>query len=66
MKLPHPKEKAEELIYEYCQLWEFIDVDLAKECSIILVNEILKRPTRKQGVYWNLVKIEIEKYILKD
>jgi hypothetical protein len=68
-----PKEKAKEIITNYYSyLWEHKNIDganisfmnVAKQCSLIAVDEILKRNEPIQGKfwdYWEEVKQEIEK-----
>jgi hypothetical protein len=61
-----PKEKARELVDIYLDTTKrslddkgfFYDIDLAKECALILVNELIKETGSK---YWYDVKQEIEK-----
>ena len=62
-----PKEKAEELIYKYFDL--YIDYLTCKQCALIAVDEILheiiyKNPSASalsRINYWEEVKNEIEK-----
>lgn len=62
-----PKEKAEELVNHYTKellkakykISGFVIEELSIQCALILVNEILKRPTPEQKKYWELVKQEI-------
>jgi hypothetical protein len=67
-----PQEKAKELVGNFCNVeflkdYEGMDYELAKECALIAVDEILNsrpRITESQleyQYYWEKVKIEIEK-----
>ena len=58
-----PKEKAEELVTK--MLKELFDLDLAKQCALIAVDEILNlasfyNDTQGEVTYWTEVKQEIE------
>jgi hypothetical protein len=67
-----PKEKAEELVYRYVNLYShqtenYLDIDEAKQCALIAVDEILKEKNGcskyecyGQDINWNEVKKEIE------
>jgi hypothetical protein len=66
-----PKEKAKELVGNFCNVeflkdYEGMDYELAKECAIIAVDEILKAVEsdwsfmEKRKEYWKQVKKEIE------
>ena len=55
-----PKEKAEELVH---RMELYTGNDIAKQCALIAVDEILKRNQPIQGHfwdYWEQVKKEIE------
>lgn len=57
------KEKAEELVTK--MLKELFDLDLAKQCALIAVDEILNlasfyNDTQGEVTYWTEVKQEIE------
>jgi len=59
------KEKAEELIdkmwlHSGAQDGAWMDKDMAKQCALIAVNEILNEPD-SSDFYWREVKQEIEK-----
>ena len=61
-----PKEKAASLVLNYMS--KVVSMNLAKECAIIAVNEIMKMGWNlphygnQEGYnYWYLVKQEIEK-----
>ena len=74
-----PKEKAEQLIDKFYQTtpneaWinepigiakEYKAFDQAKECALIMINELLSNSTfllsNGESYYWNQVKQEIEK-----
>jgi hypothetical protein len=67
-----PQEKAKQLVGNFCNVeflkdYEGMDYELAKECALIAVDEILSsRPyiTESQldyQYYWEQVKIEIKK-----
>ena len=73
-----PKEKAKELISKYlevseCGIWNGTDIfiklnnQLAKQCALIAVDEILEASLYqfdemdKYVIYWQQVKQEIEK-----
>jgi hypothetical protein len=67
-----PQEKAKELVGNFCNVeflkdYEGMDYELAKECALITVDEILKAVEsdwsfmEKRKEYWEQVKIEIEK-----
>jgi hypothetical protein len=61
-----PKEKAKELINIYLDITKrsldiegwFYDVDIAKQCALIAVDELIKETGKK---WWYDVKQEIEK-----
>jgi hypothetical protein len=58
-----PKEKAEELVTK--MLKELFDLDLAKQCALIAVDEILNlasfyNDTQGEVTYWTEVKQEIK------
>ena len=55
-----PKEKAEELVDKYYE-FHYINYELAKQCALIAVDEILKTNPYKARNYWQEVKTEIEK-----
>ncbi len=65
-----PKEKAENLVNNYCNwigTWSlnsnFSLLDIAKQCALIAVDEIiktLKPPCLTEFDYWQQVKQEIE------
>lgn len=65
-----PKEKAEYILLNYLEV-DFKANDwskkrqLAKQCAIIAVNEIIniyiKFPKHPQYIYWKEVKAEVEK-----
>jgi hypothetical protein len=70
-----PKEKAKELVdrfrnVDYLKDYEGMDEELAKQCALILVDEIincdnnfiriLKHEATSGKVYWQQVKQEIE------
>lgn len=60
-----PKEKAEMLVDEYNQLLgEYIfngHFDIAKECALITVNELIDETDMDELKYYRKVKQEIEK-----
>lgn len=60
-----PKDKAEELVDEYYQLLgEYIfngHFDIAKECALVAVDELIKQVNHSDVGYWKEVKNEIEK-----
>jgi isopentenyl phosphate kinase len=66
-----PKEKAKEIVEKYTLLVpvEFggMHIDLAKQCALIAVDEILNHHSQEQSLYridtyyWQQVKKEIEK-----
>ena len=60
-----PKEKAEMLVDEYYQLLgEYIfngHFDIAKECALITVNELIYETDMDELTYYRKVKQEIEK-----
>ena len=58
-----PKEKTEELVTK--MLKELFDLDLAKQCALIAVDEILNlasfyNDTQGEVTYWTEVKQEIK------
>jgi hypothetical protein len=53
-----PKEKAQELFEKFFQE---ADLSVAKGCTLIAVDEILKTNPYKARNYWQEVKSEIEK-----
>ena len=58
-----PKEKAKELVFKY-ERYKWVNADLAKECALIAVNEIINNDgfTRFDDhltEYWQNVKTEI-------
>jgi hypothetical protein len=61
-----PEEKARELVFKYEQ-YKWINHDLAKQCALIAVYEILSTYDMRLSannikyVYWHNVKQEIEK-----
>lgn len=59
-----PKEKAKELFDEYFKLTHpFYDIDKAKQCALIAVDEILNGSRLfyiEDYKYWQEVKQEIE------
>lgn len=63
----NPKEKAEELVFKYYDLFKrFIFLDEAKICAIISINELIEESYFTDGYYdrqeyWEEVKQEIEK-----
>ncbi len=56
-----PQEKAEELKYKYMSVRWDIGPDDAKNCALIVVNEILDYIQEEDNWYWQDVKHEIEK-----
>jgi hypothetical protein len=57
-----PKEKSINLFNNYVKLLPFgSNVERAKECALIAVDEILKAVEGKYDEYWLEVKNEIEK-----
>jgi hypothetical protein len=62
-----PKEKAEELVNKYsiwCWNEVVCDYEIAKQCALIAVDEILNAVTAiadKRYDYWKEVKQELEK-----
>lgn len=69
-----PKEKAKELVSKYMEIdlqpfsdyGNYIEKDVAKQCALIAVDEILNTVnslfnTYSQNDYWLQVKQEIEK-----
>ena len=64
-----PKEKADELCSKYYNRIEHtlsieyvgFDRDIAKQCALIAVDEILETNPYKARNYWHVVKQEIEK-----
>jgi hypothetical protein len=62
-----PKEKTIQLVERFKHFDEyyydefFKDTDLAKQCALIAVDEILKTNPYKARNYWHEVKTEIEK-----
>ena len=60
-----PKEKAEMLVDEYHQLLgEYIfngHFDIAKECALITINELIDETDMDELKYYRKVKQEIEK-----
>jgi hypothetical protein len=66
-----PKEKAEELVNKYsiwCWNEVVCDYEIAKQCALIAVDEILDSITKINqydfgtlNYYWNEVKQELEK-----
>ncbi|HEY9701606.1 MAG TPA: hypothetical protein V6C58_04130 [Allocoleopsis sp.] len=64
----NPKEKAKELVFKYEQ-YKWINHDLAKQCALIAVDEIIKVLQHADTAYdlliyidyWIKVKEEIEK-----
>ena len=64
-----PKEKSDELVLKMLRIHNNIDwfhKDLAKQCALISVNEIIKSlnhlfGTIKEVAFWQEVKNEIEK-----
>ena len=62
-----PDEKAKDLVLKFKQLpqegtlaW-YLSFELSKQCALIAIDEILKKPTPKQKIFWTQVKQEIEK-----
>jgi len=67
------KEKARELVsvmilHSNCQDGAWMDEDLAKQCALIAVDELIKQEISLLGLsekyiptWWNMVKKEIEK-----
>jgi len=67
--MSNPKEKAEELYYKYSMkgleeiksvLNRVVRKNIAKQCALIAVIEILNEPDSSE-VYWQEVKQELEK-----
>jgi hypothetical protein len=60
-----PKEKAEKLIRKYWNSMFNLPIDIAKECALIAVDEIIKfgnsQGFREPMMYWYKVKEELEK-----
>jgi hypothetical protein len=66
-----PKEKAEELVLKYLKIdnntKEWFNTHLAKQCSLIAVDELIKEQTMWQNgevnpvLYWQEVKNELNK-----
>ena len=61
-----PKEKASDLVIDFYQVqsndcYYGINWEMAKQCALIAVDEILKNPTPKQRKHFEKVKEEIEK-----
>ena len=62
-----PQEKAKELLWKYLPIlesWKFYDSNLAKQCALIAVDEIINTEigeTVKGYDYWQEVKNEINK-----
>ena len=62
-----PKEKADKLCIDFLMKPNTNDIrfgmdkELAKECALIAVDEILKTNPYKARNYWQEVKTEIEK-----
>jgi len=65
MSIMTPKDKAEELVDEYYQLLgEYIfngHFDIAKECALVAVDELIKQVNHSDVGYWKEVKFEINK-----
>jgi hypothetical protein len=60
-----PREKAIDLINSFEELGKDFTRgvsmhEFAKECALISVDEILKKPTPNQKVYWQQVKTELQ------
>ena len=74
IKNMNAKEKAKEMMHYYLKellsakysIMGFVINDLAKQCALIAVDEILNHHSQEQGLYridtyyWQQVKIEIE------
>lgn len=57
-----PKEKAENLVQRFIyRRTDYVEVDDAKQCALIAVDEILKAVEGKYDEYWKEVKQEVEK-----
>ena len=67
-----PKEKAEELVNRFAKLPEegslmwYLSFEIAKQCALIAVDEILfitemYNDTYAETNYWEEVKVELEK-----
>ena len=56
-----PKEKAEELMLKYYELIPMNTVSFAKQCALIVVDELIKQVNYLHVEYWEKVKQEIEK-----
>ena len=61
-----PKEKAEELVNRFIyRRTDYVEIDYAKQCALIAVDEILDNnlwfKDEVNNNYWQEVKIEIEK-----
>ena len=61
-----PKEKAEELVNRFIyRRTDYVEIDDAKQCALIAVDEILDNnlwfKDEVNNNYWQEVKIEIEK-----
>ena len=62
------KEKAEELFMKFYNITDSVMDDEAKECALILVDEIVSviengNPTESQYNFWQNVKTEINKIL---
>jgi hypothetical protein len=59
-----PQEKAKELVEKYA-IWSWnetvCDYEVAKQCALIAVDEIIKYCHAEHIEYWEEVKTEIEK-----
>jgi purine-nucleoside phosphorylase len=65
-----PKDKAFELLQRYgilginweCTGYYSLPIENAKECALILVDEILKTHVATTYEYWEEVRVEIENF----
>ena len=56
-----PKEKAENFVQRFIyRRTDYVEVDDAKQCALIAVDEISKAVEGKYDEYWKEVKKEIE------
>lgn len=56
-----PKEKAEELVQKFIyRTKDYVEIEDAKNCATILVDDILDMCSKSTIEYWQQVKEEIE------
>lgn len=61
-----PKEKAQELVDKYWGKGITNDKEIAKQCALIAVNQLIDEHTFKNPIKWNIERINYWKQVKQE